>query len=133
MKNSIQDLRYALSNEPQFAKTFACYIAWLEENHAMAFDTPITNNSLKMAIQIGLSKFYETNVAFKHVSMQSVKSIDFIHGAGEVQGNKNIQVVFFYFTDLDMGLVSSIEEGSNVEGLVNFQIVPESDSKVRMN
>ena len=69
--------------------------------------------------------------------MQLVKSINLIHGAGEVQGDKSIQVVFFYFGDMDMGLISSLEADSDVEGLVRFQILsePASDAYLvaRMN
>jgi hypothetical protein len=125
-KKSIEDLRHALLNEPEFAEIFACYMAWLEENHVMAFDTPrITNYKIMEAVKIGLGKYYETNIVFKHMRMHHVKSIHLFHGAGEAQGNKNIQVVLFYFEDMDMGLVSSIEAGSNVEGLVRFQIISE--------
>ena len=103
----------------------------------MAFDTRIKSPKIMEAIKIGLSKYYETGIEFKHLRMQLVKSIYLIHGAGEVQGNKSIQVVFFYFGDMDMGLISSLEADSDVEGLVRFQILSEpasdADLMARMN
>ena len=104
---SINQLRHLLLNEKDFNTIKDYFYDWLEEHHVTAFKVPTKNKKLLNVIKIGLTLAYKKEIVFRGEQMREVKGINLIHGAALFD---QMSVTFFYFPDLDLGLMITVDE-----------------------
>ncbi len=120
---SIKELRNLLLNEKDFNTIKDYFYDWLEEHQVTAFKTPTKNTKLQRVLQIGLTLAYKKEIVFRGDQMREVTGINLIHGAALFD---QMSVTFFYFTDLDLGLmITQDEDAKKDNGIISrFQALP---------
>jgi hypothetical protein len=129
---SIKQLRHLLVNEKDFNIVKDYFHDWLDEHHETAFKTPTKNKKLLSVIKYGLAMAYKKEIVPRGEDMREVKGINLIHGAAhldQIGGG----MTFFYFSDLDLGLMMT-EDPKNKEGIIcRFQAIAAENNNFDFN
>jgi hypothetical protein len=129
---SIKQLRHLLLNEKDFNIIKDYFHDWLDEHHETAFKIPTKNKKLLSVLKLGLSIAYKKEIVFRGEQMREVKGSHLIHGAAhldQIDGG----MTFFYFTDLDWGLMMT-EVPEKEEGIISrFQTIAAENNNFDFN
>ena len=128
---SIKQLRHLLLNEKDFNIVKDYFHDWLDEHHETAFKTPTKNKKLLDIIKLGVSLGHKQEIVLRGEEMREVKGINLIHGAAhldQIGGG----MTFFYFTDLDLGLMmTQSEKGTGI--ISRFQAIAAENNNFDFN
>ena len=119
--HSIKELRRLLLNESDFEKTKDYFFDWVSEHNSTAFGTTTKNKMLMTVLKSAISKVFKMDtIVFQNLLMHEVKGVHLIHGSANVE---KITLAFFYFTDLDWGMMISFKLGSKEAGITRFRMI----------
>jgi hypothetical protein len=123
-KYSIKQLRHLLINEPEFHLTHSYFFDWVDEHKNTALATPTKNKMLIQVVKESMKKLLsKTDITVSQTMMCEVKGVNLIHGSILVEGRLT---VFFYFSDLDWGMISAVKLGSTHTDFVRFRMIAHS-------
>ncbi len=130
-KHTIGGLRKILVTSVPFSDMADYFLTLSETNEAALDGKPGKNKNLLQVISTTLAEVCKqqelvedmSKITLTRLQMIEVRQRNFWHGVGFIEG-KNI-FTFFYFTDLDRGLVSVSGKGGKIYfARISAQVVP---------
>jgi hypothetical protein len=107
-KYTIKRLRHLVVNEQDFDVIQTYFFDWIESHETIAFEPiPAENPQLAEMLRINMATVYMKAVNLDKLLIREVKSINFIHGSAFIEGD---MLIFFYFTDLDWGIIMCTDD-----------------------
>ena len=108
-----------LVNDEDFDDTKDYFFNWVKEHGKTAFKTPCKNPLITNFISSGLSDAFKKDIKLEKERMFAIQDLYFVHGQGSF--DKNGTAVFFYFTNINWGLVIAMTPKQNF--ITRFRMV----------
>jgi hypothetical protein len=128
---SIKQLRYLLVNEKDLDIVKDYFFNWVKEHNQTALATRTKNKNIVKIASLGISDFFKKDIIIENATVFEVKGIHFTHGKGSFM--RTGQAVFFYFTDLDWGMVMGITPSVSHISRFRMVVVQEKGSDFSMD
>ena len=123
---SIKELRHLLINEKEFDKTKDYFFDWIGEHNNTAFATPTKNKMVLSVLKGSMSKAFQKDIVFKNATMFEIKRLNFVHGQAFIE---NMIMAFFYFTDLDWGMIMTADTKEEQGHNTRFRVISQEKNE----